>query len=336
MVRVALPRMGFAQAWRNASRDLLHKGVRPMDVIWVGASDEAGLFDLQASEPASLEPVASPSVPKAFLPLAGAAVCHSGRERFSLPYRILWRLQSNRGLLSDRADADVSALFGMEKSVRRDNHKMHAFVRFRELGVSDAGRRQFGAWFEPQHHIVELAAPFFVRRFADMDWTIATPDLVARFENGRLSIEPCEVRPDLPEDTADELWRTYFASIFNPARLKVKAMKSEMPVKYWKNMPEARLIPELIAGADKAAREMQDKMPNLAHPRTERIVKRLPLTPEAEHRGDIATTIAEARKAAATCTRCDLTNSRHKTYSARGRRMPKSCLLANNRVTRKI
>jgi uracil-DNA glycosylase family protein len=114
--------------------------------------------------------------------------------------------------------------------------------------------------------------------------TFATPDLVARFEDGRLSIEPYEVRPDLPEDDADDFWRIYFANIFNPARL----------------------IPELIAGADKAARKMQEKMPNLAHARTERIVRRLPPTPEAEQSDELPQTLAEARKAAATCTRCDL------------------------------
>jgi uracil-DNA glycosylase len=79
-----------------------------------------------------------------------------------------------------------------------------------------------------------------------------------------------------------------------------------MPVKYWKNMPEARLIPELIAGAEQAAREMQEKMPSLTHHRAERIVKRLPLTPEAEKSDEMPMTIAAARKAAATCTRCDL------------------------------
>ncbi|RYE72292.1 MAG: DUF4130 domain-containing protein, partial [Hyphomicrobiales bacterium] len=154
--------------------------------------------------------------------------------------------------------------------------------------------------------IVELTAPFFVRRFADMDWMIATPDLVARFDDGRLTIAPSMARPDLPEDDADELWRTYFANIFNPARLKVKAMKSEMPVKYWKNMPEARLIPELIAGAEQAAREMQDRMPAPAHDRTERIVRRVPQTPEAARTETLPETIDQSREAAAVCTRCDL------------------------------
>jgi DNA polymerase len=39
----------------------------------------------------------------------------------------------------------------------------------------------------------------------------------------------------------------YYRSIFNPARVKVKAMQSEMPKKYWANLPEAELIGGLIA-----------------------------------------------------------------------------------------
>jgi DNA polymerase len=40
------------------------------------------------------------------------------------------------------------------------------------------------------------------------------------------------------------------ASIFYPARLKVGARLKEMPRKCWKNLPEAALIPELVAGAE--------------------------------------------------------------------------------------
>jgi DNA polymerase len=41
------------------------------------------------------------------------------------------------------------------------------------------------------------------------------------------------------------IWRTYYRSIFNPARLKLKAMQAEMPKRYWKNLPEADLIESL-------------------------------------------------------------------------------------------
>ena len=50
--------------------------------------------------------------------------------------------------------------------------------------------------------------------------------------------------------TVDEHWRTYYRSIFNPARLKIGAMTKEMPKKYWRNLPEAAEIPNLIRIAD--------------------------------------------------------------------------------------
>jgi DNA polymerase len=48
----------------------------------------------------------------------------------------------------------------MAKEVRRDMHKMHAFVRFRE--VEAEGSTRYVAWFEPEHHIVRSNAGFFV------------------------------------------------------------------------------------------------------------------------------------------------------------------------------
>lgn len=45
------------------------------------------------------------------------------------------------------------------------------------------------------------------------------------------------------------MWKSYYAAIFNPARLKIGAMLKEMPRRYWRNMPETALVPGLIAGA---------------------------------------------------------------------------------------
>ena len=39
-----------------------------------------------------------------------------------------------------------------------------------------------------------------------------------------------------------------------------------MPKKYWRNLPEAPLIPSLVAGAEAAAREMIEKMPTTPAP----------------------------------------------------------------------
>ena len=91
-------------------------------------------------------------------------------------------------LLDNAADTDLHAAAKMEKAVRRDCHKMKAFVRFREVTTVGQSRRFFAAWFEPDHNIVEDTAPFFARRFADMDWLIATPKGTASFIGGNLKV----------------------------------------------------------------------------------------------------------------------------------------------------
>jgi uracil-DNA glycosylase len=89
-----------------------------------------------------------------------------------------------------------------------------------------------------------------MRRFANMRWSILTPRGSIHWDGETMREGPPARREDAPgDDPIEDLWRSYYASIFNPARLKVGAMLSEMPKKYWKNLPEAALIPQLIAGA---------------------------------------------------------------------------------------
>ena len=189
---------------------------------------------------------------KQFIALARSAICHSDSGRFALLYRLLWRHQGNAKVLEDRADPDVRKLDELARQVRRDSHKMHAFVRFRLVeapeGEGENGEH-YVAWFEPEHHILRANAGFFVRRFANMRWSILTPKGSLHWDRETLSEGPPARVSDAPSgDPTEDLWRKYYASIFNPARLKVGAMLKEMPRKYWKNMPEAALIPELVAG----------------------------------------------------------------------------------------
>ena len=121
-------------------------------------------------------------------------------------------------------------------------------------------RPRFVAWFEPEHHIVRANAGFFVRRFASMRWSILTPGgdhpLGRRDADRGSGLRPGPMRPD--GDPVEEVWKTYYASIFNPARLKTGTMIKEMPKKYWKNMPETALVAGLIAGAQNRESQMID------------------------------------------------------------------------------
>jgi DNA polymerase len=241
--------------WRTAARALAAARVPADQVVWQVGEQPADLFGHEAVPDAA---AGAFSVPRPFVELARSVVAHSDPERFALLYRMLLRLREAPGAMADRADPLLRRLEEMAKGVRRDMHKMRAFVRFREVETTDGAR--FVAWFEPEHHIVRLNAGFFVRRFASMRWSILTPELSIHWDGETLSESPGATKADAPEgDPIEEVWRTYYGSIFNPARLKIGAMLKEMPRKYWKNMPETALVPQLIAGAQAREAGMIEK-----------------------------------------------------------------------------
>jgi DNA polymerase len=307
MYSTVLEGRGDFSEWRDAARAALAADIPPDMIDWQLQNDGAGLFDFAGEAlPVPGAHGAQVSVPASFVALAQAIICHSDPGRFALLYRLLWRLKRDRALLQFKSDPDVSEARLLEKSVRRDCHKMTAFVRFKELPLpqGQGGRRRFVAWFEPDHFIVERTAAFFQRRFTDMDWLIATPNGSAQWDGDVLETSRQALpKPDLTDET-DELWRTYYANIFNPARLKIKAMTAEMPKKYWKNLPEADLIPGLVLGAEARVLEMAAKAASQPQPFHHRLQAAASAreTPQPVPDGTLASLAREASQ----CTRCAL------------------------------
>ncbi|MET1756769.1 UdgX family uracil-DNA binding protein [Novosphingobium sp. RD2P27] len=236
------------EGWRDAARRFLAARVEPDRIVWhVGESADDLFADGDSGLPPS--PQLELRVARSFPDLAQSALLHSDPERFALIYKLLWQITEHPGLLADHADPLVRRVELMAKAVRRDIHKMQAFLRFREVEEGEDTKR-FVAWFEPEHHIVRANAGFFLRRFANMSWSILTPEITIHWDGQTLREGPGADRSMAPrEDALEDMWKAYYAAIFNPARLKVGAMTREMPRKYWKNMPEAQLIAPLIAGA---------------------------------------------------------------------------------------
>ncbi|MDP4025645.1 UdgX family uracil-DNA binding protein [Methylobacterium sp. NEAU 140] len=248
--------------FRAAARALVAAGVPPEGVAF-SVEAAPGLFG-EAGTGSGGAPL---SLPRAVAALIPGVVPHRDPERYALLYALIWRVtRGERHLLEVMSDPLVHRLHRLSKAIGRDLHKMHAFLRFRRVAVEGEaeGTERYVAWFEPDHHILEAAAPFFVRRFASMRWSILTPDGSAHWDGAALTFGPPGARADLPEGDGFEAgWRTYYETTFNPARVNPAAMRAEMPKKYWRNLPEAAAIPALVRGAAARSDAMIEREPTM-------------------------------------------------------------------------
>ena len=279
--------------WRTAARWLALQGVPPENVVWsVCAAD-----DLFAEPTEPLPATGTFTVPRPLVELAETAIQAHDPERFALLYRLIWRAQhGEKHILELTTDPEVQRIQRLAQAVRRDTHKMRAFVRFREVPEPEGTR--YVSWFEPDHYIVEANAPFFQRRFATMIWSILTPYRSVHWTGTDLVFEAGASPADVPDDDRLEAyWRAYYSSIFNPARLKIGAMRSEMPQKYWKNLPEAAAIPDLIRTAAGRVDSMVDT-PVFSAPK--------PARPVITASKPDATPLQALAQQAAECRRCPL------------------------------
>lgn len=298
------------EGFRQRARRLLAARVPPQEVHWCEGAGE-GWFeadapdDLWASGAAAATTAAArdvaPRVPAAFLDLCRRVILHRDPQRLDLLYRLLWRLVHEPALRHDPLDADRLRAQRMARAVGRDMHKMRAFVRFTTV-QEEGGATRHVAWFEPEHRIVEANAPFFARRFAQMRWALLTPQRCVAWDGQALRFEPGADRSAKPPpDAGEALWLTYYEHIFNPARLKLAMMRREMPVRYWKNLPEAALIAPLSAAAQARSQQMIEA-PATA-PRRIRAPQQIHVVPAA---GVAPASLDELRAATHACRACPI------------------------------
>ncbi|MCA3243954.1 MAG: TIGR03915 family putative DNA repair protein [Alphaproteobacteria bacterium] len=233
--------------FRGFARRLLAADVPPTAVLW----NELEPCLLNAAESFSALPAATAAainVPRRLADLAKVVACHASPQRFALLYEALWAtVRLRQPLLADPSHPLTRQLETMAKQVGRDVHKMHAFVRFRPQQVGN--QTVFLAWHRPDHRILTLAAPFFVNRFRHQLWGIATPEESCSWINPALHWGPGLPPPEVTPDPVEQLWRTYYRAIFNPARIKVAMMKREMPTRHWATLPETADIPAMLTEA---------------------------------------------------------------------------------------
>jgi len=305
MLSVTLEHETDFDGWRDGARQLRLAGVRPHEAVFHVGAGNRGLFDeaLPCPDPASAPVSPGFAVPRAFVDVARAVILHRSPDRFALLYRLLWRLDKEPDLMKVLSDIDVADALERAKNVSRASHKMKAFVRFRV--VENAEGESWAAWFEPAHRVVEKTAPFFARRFATMRWSILTPDGSAFWDTQTLTFGPPATRDMAPdEDEVEEFWKTYYASTFNPARLKTKTMQGEMPKRYWKNLPEASLIRELVAQSAVRTETMVAAPPPEHNTRFDRAA--VQIGPRVIADDFMPSTLTEMDQAVQACRRCPL------------------------------
>ena len=247
---IALDCDDLFSTWRSQARTLLGHGIDPSEVTW-GQGPMDDLLALPTPLPEGPGPFRA-RIPATLLEQLEQAARYRGDQRWNMLYEVLWRVAHGDRTAMLAGDRLGSELHRRIKQVSREAHHLHAFLRFVPLAEPIASHLQLDlvAFHEPAHDILESASSHFADRLGRQRWLIATPEDGIRFDGAQL-----DYRRRCPpewiewarhaEDPGAELWRTYYRSTFNPARLNPDALRLHMPGRFWRHLPEGMLIPQL-------------------------------------------------------------------------------------------
>ncbi len=133
------------------------------------------------------------------------------------------------------------------KRVKREAHRMEAFVRFKLTND-----QLYYAIIEPDCDVLPLIAPHFQSRYADQRWFIydakrrygiyydleTVTTVAIEFQHGRATSQLLVEISDEREEFYQELWRRYFKSVTIEARKNRRLQLQHMPKRYWKHLTE--------------------------------------------------------------------------------------------------
>jgi probable DNA metabolism protein len=162
---------------------------------------------------------------------------------------IQYALNTKASIENDYTNADVLMLKQTSHKVRREKHRMEAFVRF-QLTKDEL----YYALIQPDFNVLPLIIKHFKDRYADQRWLIYdTRRKYGLFYNLE---EVTEVKMEFDVNTNDKtclatihdekeelyqtLWHRYFSSVNIAARRNMKLHIKHMPKRYWKNLVEKK------------------------------------------------------------------------------------------------
>ncbi|WP_027377866.1 TIGR03915 family putative DNA repair protein [Kaistella palustris] len=152
----------------------------------------------------------------------------------------------NQNVLQNFADEHMMEIAKTVKSVGREIHRMHAFVRFEKL-QDDV----FFSKIEPDFNLLPLILKHFKHRYRDQKWMIF--DLKRHYgiyydlkeveffypeELSFASLSKTESVLHEEEINYQKLWQRYFIKTNIPERKNLKLHVKSLPKRYWKYLTE--------------------------------------------------------------------------------------------------
>ncbi len=160
---------------------------------------------------------------------------------------IRYAFSTNETIEQDFGNKYVMRLSYVLKLVRREKHRMEAFVRFQKMADGI-----FYASIEPDFNVLPLILNHFKKRYADQKWIIYDIkraygiyyDLQdAVFIQLNFASSKQDGKSIISSYSEDEtlyqaLWKDYFKHVNIPARKNTKLHLQHVPKRYWKHLTE--------------------------------------------------------------------------------------------------
>ena len=159
---------------------------------------------------------------------------------------VRYAFDAKQNIEEDYGNRYVLRISEIVKMMRREKHRMEAFVRFQKLQDNT-----YYAAIEPEFNVLPLLIKHFKSRYADQKWMIY--DITRNYglyydlhDTEFISIEFSSVKSSEnvvaafgeEEETYQYLWKNYFKSVNIVSRKNTKLHVRHIPKRYWKHLTE--------------------------------------------------------------------------------------------------
>lgn len=167
-----------------------------------------------------------------------------GEDNHIMGY-IRYVFDAGQNIEEDYGNKYVMRLSEIIRMVRREKHRMEAFIRFQQLKDNT-----YYAGVEPDFNVLPLLIKHFKNRYADQKWIIY--DIRRSYgiyydlhDTQFISLDFATVNPgnviaayNDDEGLYQSLWQNYFSSVNIIARKNTRLHLRHVPKRYWKHLTE--------------------------------------------------------------------------------------------------